>query len=658
MRNVEKVREETKIMQAGYIPLRKYAEVLFVVVVLFVLYLASFYSYLLFHSLVELFSVVVACGIFVLVWHSRRFLENNYLLFIGIAYLFVGSLDLVHTLAYTGMHIFPGYGTNLPAQLWIAARYMESISLLIAPLFLARKLRVNFVVSCFVVAFSLLLLSIFYWNIFPTCFIEGTGLTAFKVISEYLISSILLASILLLVQKRREFDVDVLRLLVASIFLTIGSELSFTLYRDPFDVYNVVGHFFKFISFYLIYKAILVTGFARPYNLLFRNLKKSEEALRQSEERYRSTSEFLNHVIESLRQPFCVIDAEDYTIKMANSAARQSGLSNDLTCYALTHKRTKPCEDGEHPCPLEEVKKTKKPVVVEHIYCNRNGDVRNVEIHAFPVLDREGNVIQMIEYSLDITERKRAERVIREQNERLRELDRMKSEFLSTAAHELRTPLNSILCFSEILLTKKLDKERHNRFLKIINEGAHGLANLIDELLDVSRIESGRGLEIKRVPIELREVVLRSVNSFEAQTDKHDFAVDIPRDLAHIDADKDKISQVMENLISNAVKFSPPGGKIIVAAEQVDGEVKISVADNGMGIPKKDLPHIFERFYRADNAFIRATAGLGLGLAIAKYTVESHGGKIWAESEVGKGSTFCFTLPLRTATSKEERKVS
>lgn len=628
------------------------------VVALFVLYLASFYSYLLFHSLVELFSIVVACGIFVLAWHSRRFLDNNYLLFIGVAYLFVGSLDLVHTLAYTGMQIFPGYGTNLPAQLWIAPRYMESISFLIAPLFLARKLKINFVVACFIVAFSLLLLSIFHWNIFPICFVEGTGLTPFKVISEYVISSILFASILLLVQKRREFDVDVLRLLVASIVVTIASELSFTLYRDPYDFYNMVGHFFKFISFYLIYKAILVTGFARPYNLMFRNLKRSEDALRESEERHRSTSEFLNHAIESLRQPFCVIDAKDYTIKMANSAARQSSPGNGLTCYAFTHKFTKPCRGSEHACPLEEVKKNKKPVVVEHIHRNRNGDVRNIEIHAYPVLDRKGNVIQMIEYCLDITERKRAEDVIREQNERLRELDRMKSEFLSTAAHELRTPLNSILCFSEILLTKKIHKERHNRFLKTINEGAHGLANLIDELLDVSRMESGRGLAIKKVPVELRKVVLRSVDSFESQTDKHDFEVDVPRDLALIDADKDKINQVMENLLGNAVKFSPHGGRIMVAAEQVDGEVKISVADNGMGIPKKDLRHIFDRFYRADNAFTRATAGVGLGLAIAKYIVESHGGKIWAESEVGKGATFCFTLPLRGLTSKQGRKMS
>jgi hypothetical protein len=144
-------------------------------VLLFGLYLTTLYSYLLFHSLAEIFSIVVACGIFMLAWNSRRFLDNTYLVLIGIAYLFIGGLDLLHTLAYTGMGVFEGYGTNLPTQLWIAARYLESLSLLIAPFFLRRKLKLNFVLLSYVLAFSLLLGSVFYWKAFPLCFVEGTG---------------------------------------------------------------------------------------------------------------------------------------------------------------------------------------------------------------------------------------------------------------------------------------------------------------------------------------------------------------------------------------------------------------------------------------------------------------------------------------------------
>ena len=150
------------------------------IVILAGLYIASRYNYLLFHSLAEIFSIFVACGIFVVAWNSRRFMDNNYLLFLGIAYLFIGGLDLAHTLAYKGMGIFSGYDANLPTQLWISARYLESMSLLIAPLFIPRKPNTRFVFVGYALLVFLMLASIFYWNIFPDCFIEGTGLTRFK----------------------------------------------------------------------------------------------------------------------------------------------------------------------------------------------------------------------------------------------------------------------------------------------------------------------------------------------------------------------------------------------------------------------------------------------------------------------------------------------
>jgi PAS domain S-box-containing protein len=178
------------------------------------------------------------------------------------------------------MGVFVGYITNLPTQLWIAARYMESISLLIAPFFLGHKIRIRFVWTAYFVATSLLLASIFYWRVFPTCFIEGTGLTPFKRISEYVISFILLGSIAVLKTRRDAFEKGVFRFLAASIVLTITSEMAFTFYVHAYGFSNLVGHYLKIISFYLIYKAIVETGLRRPYALLFRNVKKSEEDLK------------------------------------------------------------------------------------------------------------------------------------------------------------------------------------------------------------------------------------------------------------------------------------------------------------------------------------------------------------------------------------------
>ncbi len=264
----------------------KYAGILFGALVLLGLYLTSRTNYLLFHSLAELFSIIVAIGIFALAWHTRRSLANNYILFIGIAYLFVGGIDLLHTLGYTGMGVFTGYGTNLPTELWIAARYIESLSLFIAPLFIGRKLNANLAFIGYALVTALLLVSIFTWNIFPDSFIEGTGLTAFKKTSEYVISAILLGSLYLLFRKRTEFDKTVFRLLTASIIVTIGSELLFTLYTDPFGTANLAGHILKIISFYLIYKAIIETGLVKPFNLLLGSLAEREVALRESGEQY------------------------------------------------------------------------------------------------------------------------------------------------------------------------------------------------------------------------------------------------------------------------------------------------------------------------------------------------------------------------------------
>jgi len=362
--------------------------------------------------------------------------------------------------------------------------------------------------------------------------------------------------------------------------------------------------------------------------------------LKKSQERFKELVELLPQVVFE-------IDREGKWTFLNDSACQFWGKSREELIGSAFADYLHPDDREKIIAAIEKIKNKK---LVEGLV-NRQKTPKGwriVEWNAARILDEAGNYAGMQATGRDITDRKRTENIIKEQNERLKELDRIKSEFLSTAAHELRPPLTSILGFSEILLERKLDKERQNRFLKIIHKEAVGLANLINDLLDVSRIESGQVFKIKKTPFELRKIILKNVDLFRSQTDKHDFEVNIPGELASIEVDKDKIDQVMENLIGNAVKFSPQSGKITVSIEQAEKEVKISVADTGMGIPKKDLPHIFERFYRVDNTFIRAIEGAGLSLAIAKYIVESHGGKIWAESKVGKGSTFSFTLPLAT----------
>jgi len=260
------------------------------VLVLCGLYASSRYNYLLFHNLAELFSVLVAFLIFVLVWNTRHVLDNRYLLFIGIASLFSGVLDLVHTLAYKGMGVFPGYDANLATQFWIAFRALFSLSFLLAPFFIKRNINPEKTFTVYLLITSAVIAAIFLGR-FPDCYIEGKGLTPFKIIVEYVISAVFLLALGLLFKNRTAFDGRVLRLVTISLLSSAASELSFTQYVSVFGFANMAGHFFELLAYYLIYKAIVVTGIVEPSRLLFRNLKLSEEKLRDSEERYRSLVE-------------------------------------------------------------------------------------------------------------------------------------------------------------------------------------------------------------------------------------------------------------------------------------------------------------------------------------------------------------------------------
>ncbi|MEW6220605.1 MAG: MASE3 domain-containing protein [Thermodesulfobacteriota bacterium] len=268
-------------------PLLSRASITLLVLTTIALCGTSLYSFLLFHSLAELFSIVVAFGIFIVAWNTRQVLESNYLLFLGIAYLFIGGLDLVHTLAYKGMGIFDGYGANLPTQLWIAARYLEGFSLLAAPFRIEKRCGAPRLIAGFSAVFLLALAAIFF-GLFPDCFLEGSGLTPFKKNSEYLICLLLLGALAALARKRSAFDRPIFRIITASILFTMGSELAFTFYVSVYGLSNLIGHVFKFVSFYLIYKALIETGLARPYQLLFREVSRREAQFQAGERKYRS----------------------------------------------------------------------------------------------------------------------------------------------------------------------------------------------------------------------------------------------------------------------------------------------------------------------------------------------------------------------------------
>jgi signal transduction histidine kinase len=244
---------------------------------------------------------------------------------------------------------------------------------------------------------------------------------------------------------------------------------------------------------------------------------------------------------------------------------------------------------------------------------------------------------------------------------REREVDRLKSEFVSVVSHELRTPLTSILGYTELLLAREFEPAERKEFIHTVHKEADHLSSLVEDLLNVSRLDAGK-IKLERWVMALPKLVRELVAQLNKELDveRHRLLLDVPDSLPPIYADRDRVRQILSNLLSNAIKYSPEGGEVVLHASVLhrtpasapplshEPALLISVRDQGIGIPQHELTRIFERFYRVDNSNTRRIGGTGLGLAITRALVELHGGRIWVDSTPGEGSTFYVTLPIAT----------
>jgi len=352
--------------------------------------------------------------------------------------------------------------------------------------------------------------------------------------------------------------------------------------------------------------------------------------------------ELLANLVENAQYDMIVIVKPDGQIMECNSLARSSlsySQSEMLSLNIETLFKSRADEGWKNIVGTIEEESHWRG---ELIAISKGGNEFPVEMTVSRPISRVDSRENMICFVRDITERKQAE-------EKLHELDRMKSEFISSVSHELRTPLHSIKGFGKLMLEGKVpDPETQKEFLTIIDKQSEHLGKLIDSLLDISRLESGR-FQIQKRRMSIKNIIHNVVES--SYTLAHDRGLvineDIPSILPEIEADGERLEQVMVNLLGNAIKFSNDGGSVTVKVEAKDGELMAQVTDHGIGILEEAIPHLFERFYRANDTMARG--GTGLGLYIAKQIIEAHGGHMWVESKVGEGSTFGFSLPLDQA---------
>jgi PAS domain S-box-containing protein len=302
--------------------------------------------------------------------------------------------------------------------------------------------------------------------------------------------------------------------------------------------------------------------------------------------------------------------------------------------------------------------------VVHHetIRARKNGEIINVSLTVSPMRDGEGNVIGASAIARDITERKRAEaereRLLvleREQNERLRELDRLKDEFVALVSHELRTPLTSIRGYLELVLDGEAGDvtDEQRQFLAVVERNADRLLALVGDLLFLAQIEAGK-LSLEFGAVDVGAVASESVDAARPVADDKGITLSLAiGPVPLLAGDGARIGQLVDNLVSNAIKFTPEGGRVDVRVRARNGSAVIEVRDSGIGIPPDEQERLFERFFRSSNAAERQIPGTGLGLAISKAIVEAHAGAIGVKSEVDVGTTFRVSLPIHRTQAQE-----
>ncbi|WP_440956009.1 MASE3 domain-containing protein [Methanosarcina sp. Mfa9] len=590
------------------------------------LYTISLNNYLLFRIVVNQFNVIIAFMVFIIVWKSKVVSENRYLTFIGTVLFFIACLGFLRSLAYEQIGVFPGYGANLPAQLWIAIRYLESASFFVAPLLLtgfvedengykktngndrfARK-----VFLLYAIITTALLILIFHFGNFPDCYIKGVGLTHFKIFSEYIISFLFIGSLVLLYQKRDWFEKHVFRILTAAIVLSIFAEVALTHHTYTEEVFNFIGHTFNVLSFYLIYVAIVKTGFDEPCSLLFRELKFREEALRR-ETIFLKDDQGRIYRMLGVEKPTTSgeLSVEEVQAKTGQCSSLVQNLQGMIgfrldekgapvfiegAMEEITGYSKKSFISGEvkwagivlpedRPLLIENLKKANsKPdsaLELEYRIRNRDGEIRWVR-ELIQVIPGDSGISGKFQgFIHDITRRKMAEETLtRTEEARIKEIH-----------HRIKNNLQVISSLLSLQAEKFSDKETLEAFRESQNR-------VVSMSLIHEELYKGKNMETLDFAAYLRKLTSELLRSYSIGNENVSLKLNIEPIYMEMDT-AIPLGIIVNELVSNSLKHAFPEekeGEIRISLfgpenYEIEGEkdlqFTLSIADNGKGFPEE-----------------------------------------------------------------------
>lgn len=632
-------------------------------------------NYLLFHTLIEIFTITIGFSIFIISKNTHKVSQNNYFIFLGISFLIVSVFELTHTLSLNGLNIIKGSTYNISVQISLIARYMEAFTFLMFCILLKREnkpIKIKYIANAYYICSILLFASVCYWRLFPVCYIDGAGFTDFKKASEFVICLILTQSMGIIIKNKKKPYEEISSFLIFALSAMVLSEICFILYENYNDRFSIAGHVFKLLSYYLIYKAIIENTLEKPYNMLFykltdinhnlesrtsellkinRKLNEEiaerelfEEKLKVSKKNYQELLDFL---------PFAVFTHCDGKIVFINNAALK--LFNFKEYKDMLGKDVL---DLVHPDYHETALKRMKQVynnesteLKEYKFLNSEGKVINVETKAgsYTFKDKPAGISVL----MDIRERKIVEEKEKALKEAL-EYDRIKNEFMANISHELRTPLNVI--FGAVQLIEYYSENKIiwenstniTKYSKSMRQNCYRMLRLVNNLIDLTKLDSGflqLNLHNYNIVSVVEDITLSVAQYIESKNISIEFDTEIEEKF--MACDTDIIERVILNLLSNAVKFTPAGGSIFVNIYDNTDYITVSVKDSGIGIAEDKLKLIFDRFRQVDKSMTRSTEGSGIGLSLVKSLVELHGGEIEVKSTYGEGSEFLIKLPFR-----------